>query len=325
MWMDHSFLMRRSGIAAALLYGVCSGCSAEPMPLADEIASELIAMCPPADRDDPVARNECAGRLTKLAVLQNSMSEPFRWGSQGEGKGPRLEHNNTTDFNPYVWRSIYLPLFMWTGTYTVENIDGVTVLAMPFQFRNALDAGEYPYPFWHSKAKWDSWQNAAKILFIIRDGKLIGALRSFEKREGNPNVPREWDGQWHWVDDKGVQQPHVTLYSYLLSPANPHVQRLDTAYRALESDLRLESCLTCHSPDNGGKMNPLELFSFPNQALHSRHAIVQQLEVNVMPPAPSPTTSPGMLDEAKRQSVIKLAKEFEAAAEEALRYEGEVL
>jgi hypothetical protein len=324
MWMDHSFL-RRSGIATILLCGMCAGCTEEKMPLADEIATELIALCPPADRGDVVARNQCAGRLAKLAVLQESMSEPFRWGQQGDGNSHRLEDNNSTSFNPFVWRSIYLPLLMWTGTYTVENVDGVTVLSMPYQFRNALDAGEYPYPFWHSKKKWDDYQISANMLFIFRDGKLIGALRSAEKREDNPVISRDWDGQWHWVDDRGNAQPHVSLYKYLLSPSNPHAERLDTAFRALESDLRLESCLACHSPDNGSKMNPLELFSYPNQALLARHTIVQQLEVNTMPPAPTPDTSPGMLDEVKRQSVIKLAKEFEAAADEALRYEGETL
>jgi hypothetical protein len=111
--------------------------------------------------------------------------------------------------------------------------------------------------------------------------------------------------------------PWVSLYKSLFSVSNPNITQVDVAYRALEAEARQYACLGCHSPDNTAKQNPLELFSFPNQALESRHNIVARIEANAMPPT-------GIADDAKRQRLLDLARAFESAADEALRFEGEL-
>jgi hypothetical protein len=150
---------------------------------------------------------------------------------------------------------------------------------VPYELRQ-LDAGAYPYPFWHKKEKWDSYQLSTELLLHFEGGVIVGALRSSKWDASRPVVEREWDGKFQWVDSQNRQQPYVTLYSYLLSPSNPHTADLDAAYRDMEEKSRAHNCVSCHDPQNSAHMNPLELFSYPNQALTSRHRIVEQLEKN---------------------------------------------
>lgn len=324
-----TFLSRFLTPALTLTLGLAlSGCGDEAVPapdpdedLAREIAEGIVQACPAAAVDDAAARDACADRLTQLAVLRDAMSEPFFWGAQKADAGYDFAPSGKTHFNPLVWRRMYLSTYAFPGEYRIEKVDDLTVIHLAHQFRNGLDMGAYPYPFWHSKDKWDSYQQSAEVMFFIRGGKLIGALRSAEKDAAKPNFPHAWDGQWHWTGEEGAE-PYVTLYSYLFKPQNPHVTRLDDAYRALEEELRAETCITCHSPDNLVKMNPLELFSYPNQAIAGRYDIVAQLEHNIMPPA-SGDAPPGMPDEGRRQRLINLASEFAAAADQALAHEGE--
>ncbi len=98
---------------------------------------------------------------------------------------------------------------------------------------------------------------------------------------------------------------------------NLHVERLETAYRELEGAMRPHNCLNCHSPDNQARANPLELFSYPNQTLVSRHAIRDQIERGLMPPATG-TATPGIADAAERARLAELARAFERAADDAL-------
>jgi hypothetical protein len=55
------------------------------------------------------------------------------------------------------------------------------VLHLPCQFRNELDPGAYPCPFWHSQKKWESYERAVELLLVIENGKIIGAYRSAEQ------------------------------------------------------------------------------------------------------------------------------------------------
>ena len=222
------------------------------------------------------------------------MAEPFFWGGQRAGKGYRLSDSDTTRFNALVWRRMYLSLFMFTGQVRTETVGDFTVIHLPYAFRNKLDPGSFPYPFWHSKTKWDSWQLSPELILVMEKGKITGALRSAERDEARrPNyVERAWDGAWRWQTD-GKEQPYVTLYSFLFSPGNPHVTKLDAAYRAMESEMRSSNCLVCHSPDNFAKTGTLEFFNYPNQALYSRHSIVMHLDKNTMPPEERPRLRPG--------------------------------
>src|SRR5207302_2093179 len=104
---------------------------------------------------------------------------------------------------------------------------------------------------------------------------------------------------------------------------NDAVPALDQAYRDLEAAMRPLACTSCHAPDNLAKQNPLELFSYPNQALQSRHRIVQMLEANAMPPIGA-SGMPGIADPTVRANLLALAHAFESAADDALVREGEI-
>jgi mono/diheme cytochrome c family protein len=112
--------------------------------------------------------------------------------------------------------------------------------------------------------------------------------------------------------------PYVALYQWLFSPSNPHVARLDAAYRAFEAEARPQNCVLCHSPANPMEMNPLRLLNYPNQALTVRHEIVRLLEQNSMPPPG------GIANRAQRKKLIARAKQFAEMGDKALQYEHEL-
>jgi hypothetical protein len=317
------------GLLAASLsfFGACSGEDGEPSQdqVAKQIGQAIVNACPMSDPGDEHARAACAAKLTDSSLLRDKLSEPFLWGGQRAGKGYRLADSDTTRFNTLVWRRMYLSLFMFTGQVTTETVGDFTVIHLPFAFRNRLDPGSYPYPFWHSKAKWDSWQLAPELILVMEKGKVTGALRSSDRDEARrPNyVERVWDSAWRWQAD-GKEQPYVTLYSYLFSQGNPHVTKLDAAFRAMESEMRSSNCLVCHSPDNFAKTGTLEFFNYPNQALYSRHSIVMHLDKNTMPPKNDHGFAQGLQDDGERRKLLDLAKEFERLGDEALAYEGEL-
>jgi hypothetical protein len=211
---------------------------------------------------------------------------------------------------------MYLSLFMFTSGYRIERMGNLTLLHLPCRFRNALDIGAYPYPFWHSQQKWNNYQRAIRVTLVLERGKIIVGYRSDIEDPRRPYVARAWDGRWHWTDPAGREMPYVALYSYLFSVANPHVSRLDAAYRALETEVRQHNCFVCHSPSNPVQMNPLRLLIYPNQALTVRHDIVRRLEQNTMPPG-------GIDDGTQRQKLLELARAFAEVGDQALDFEGE--
>jgi hypothetical protein len=324
-------MMNRKVASLGLLLGTALGCSAaeemSPEELAMEIGRGITTACPMAAPMDEQARLLCAAKLTDLKVLRDAMHEPFAWGGQRAGKGYRLSDSDTTRFNALVWRRMYLSLFMFTGEVTLETSGDFTVIHLPYGFRNQLDAGSYPYPLWHSKAKWDTWQLSPELILVMENRKITGALRSNlrpdEEERRKTYVDRTWSGQWKWKKD-GQEMPYVTLYSFLFSPNNPHVTALDAAYRALEGEMRSSSCLVCHSPDNFAKVSSLEFFNYPNQALMSRQNIVMHLEENSMPPKNDYGFAIGLADDAERLELLRLAKEFQRIGDAALGFEGEL-
>ena len=308
-------------IAVMALCAACTGDSSDH-ELATSIANGLVGACPAANNADETARNDCAGRLTNLAVLRDAMREPFIWGGQQAGAGYRLDAS-TNKFNARVWRRMYLSTFMFSNDFTIEQIASSTVLHMPVTFRGAMPIGAYPYPFWHSAKKWESYNYATTIHFIIEKGAVIGALRSSEQDTTRPKVAHTWDGLWQW-EQNGVQMPYVSLYDYLLSKDNPFTEQLNDAYRALEGRMRTSNCQACHAPDNQGNSAQLEFFVYPNQTLAGRHDIVTQLTRNEMPPKDNTLNLPaGISNPAERQALISLARDFEAIGDKALAWEGD--
>jgi hypothetical protein len=294
--------------------------------LATEIAKGIITACPIASPNDKNARELCGEKLIKFALLGDSMSESFVWGLETKAGDYELASNHTTThFNDFVWRRIYLSLFMFPGKYKVEQVGDRTILRLPYQFRNQLDMGDYPYPYWHSKKKWDAFQLSPELLFIFEKGKIAASLRSVERDKSRPYVAHEWNGKWTWTDEKGQQQPTVTLYKAILSSTNPHVSDLDVAYRAFESESRKFNCAVCHNPGNPSKMYPLSILNYPNQALSGRHKIVSVIENDTMPPASVDAKKvghpAGIENEAEKEKLLKLAKAFAKAGDLAIAFE----
>ena len=231
-----------------------------------------------------------------------------------------IEDSTTTRFNPLVWRQMYLSLEMFTGPYRIEEEGNRTLLRMATLFRNELDPGEYPYPFWHSTAKWESYEFSREILFVIEGGKMIGAVRSAEQDRTRPAVTHSFDGNWDWRGSGGDVKTPVVLYRRLFSRTNPHVVELDQAYRAFEAASRPYHCTSCHRPDNLAGQRQLEMICYPNQALASRHTIVHAIETRRMPPAIAGERA-GIADPAERENFLQLARRFEATADAALSFE----
>ena len=310
-------------LLVALLGATCS--TPEPTDnasIALELGHQIAASCPLASPSDEDARAQCAAKLTALTLLGERMDEPFMWGGQRAGKGYRLDESDTTRFNAFVWRRMYLSLLMFTGEVRVESAGNFIVIHLPYQFRNQLDMGSYPYPFWHSKTKWDSWQLSPELVLVMEGGRLKGALRSAMRDETRPYFPRTWSGQWQWREG-GKEMPYVSLYTYLFSRDNPHVANLDAAYRAMSTEMRSTACLVCHAPDNLAKTSTLEFFNYPNQALYSRHSIVMHLTHNTMPPK-NDFGVPQGVDEPERLKLLELARAFEKTGDDALAWEGEL-
>lgn len=300
--------------------------------LAVALARSLAEACPMAATDDEVARSACAQKLTDLALLRENAQDPFLWGQQEDAGTPMLE-DGVTRFAPLVWRRLYLSTYMFPNEHSVEQTaDGRTLLHVAAKFRNKLDMGSYPYPFWHRPGKWLAYQNARELVFAIKGGKVLGCVRGWEGTEGRflvpqerPEVIHEWGGQWQWSLG-GEEYPKATLYSWLLSKENPHRAELEEAYRDLEFEMRKTSCFMCHQPDNAALMPQLELFSYPNQALTGRHRIVKSLENNTMPQAdPLRGIAVGYHgdQEPTRQKLLELSKKFAKLGDDALRFEGE--
>jgi hypothetical protein len=300
-------------------------CDAKPSDhaLATAIATGLMTACPAGvDPSDEKARNDCADKLTNFATLRDAMREPFIWGGQQAGKGYALD-TKTNKFNARVWRRMYLSTFMFSTSYSIEQVGDTTVMHIPVTFRGAMSTGAYPYPFWHSEKKWNAYNYATTIHFILQNGVVIGALRGTDQDTTRPKVAHNWDGLWQWKHD-GVQMPYVSFYDYLLTKGNPHKDELNDAYRALELRMRQNACQACHAPDDQGKSDQLEFFVYPNQALTARHDLVAQLDANTMPPEDNTLKLPaGIKEPSERDALLKLARDFERAGDEALAWEGE--
>lgn len=195
--------------------------------LAKKLGKDIIAACPVVNNlKNLAAFNSCADKLAKSKTLRDTMNAPFLWGAQSKVGSYNLQDNQTTQFDPLVWRRTYLSTFAFKGEPKIEKVNNLIVIHLPTQFRNELDIGDFPYPFWHSSKKWDSYQQTTELLFVLENQKLTGALRSAVVDATRPKVNNVWDGKWFWTDARGKLQPYVTLYTRLFSSSNPHVTKM---------------------------------------------------------------------------------------------------
>jgi hypothetical protein len=72
-------------------------------------------------------------------------------------------------------------------------------------------------------------------------------------------------------------------------------------------------------------MYPLAILNYPNQALSARHSVVSVIENNTMPPpsvdAKQVAHPAGIVEEAEKEKLLKLAKAFAQAGDLALAFE----
>lgn len=308
---------------------------ARPMQelIAEEIAEQIIAASPMVDPADPKARDEASRKLGECERLVEAAGDRILWGGFNPSQGyhpdayrlvDTTDHtaNQLTELNPMVWAKLYLSTFMFKGTYSVKTESPLTIVELDVQFRTGLDAGEYPYPFWHNPNKWTAYVNADKIALVFGSGRLLSALRISPDPVSLKLIKRDWDAQWQWTDAEGNPQPRVALYSYVFSKDNPHVKALDASFRAMESKFREQNCMTCHEPDNRGRINDLLLLNYPNQALVARRSLVAVLERNQMPPGNEIAHEPtGIQDADVLKELVRLARDFEKQADAAFAYE----
>lgn len=291
-------------------------------PLHERLARGLAEASPMTDGKDPKARDLAGEKLGAFADLQKAIGQQILWGGFDPKLGYDPANHKLTAFDSVVWSKVYLSTFMFTGEHRVKQEGPRTILEVDAKFRDALDAGDYPYPFWHSAKKWQAYLDTQALALVFEGDRLVACYRKLYDDPSRPKVTREWDGRWQWTDEKGVEQPRAALYSYLLSKGNPHVGTLDKAYRELEEKFRAQDCLSCHSPDNTAKASQLFLLNYPNQALSGRHELLTVFSKDTMPPTDQKKgTKAGLHDDATRGELFRLAKAFQAAGDAALEYE----
>jgi hypothetical protein len=254
--------------------------------MAAQLSRTLAEACPPAGYNDLPAFQACAAALRKVSI---PFADAIAWG--GDQPDKHIRHKGLTHFNPQVFQTLYLPLFTFTGRWSIDTdpMDHVPVIQIEAYFRNSLPPGNYPYPFWHSADKWSAYETANAIRFYL-DGKdhFFVVTRGNKGSEANrgayaPVTPPVFDGQWQWVDAAGKLQPQASLFSNRFSGANPVLPRLDRAYRDFAMEVRQASCLECHTPANKASADRLVLLQTPVHASGEIDNVIKAVRSGEMP------------------------------------------
>lgn len=257
-----------------------------------QLAQELSVVCPLASPADEAALEACRRALFIGSLLRDSLDDILLWGRPHSKPGENLKTTTLTQFAPEAWTGLYAPLFMFDGTWRLDYDEGERLYRarLGALFRNGLNPGQYPYPFWHDARKWNDYQNAnTLILWIAPQSVRIVVGQFMNDNQGAPNLRSAavsrppFDGQWMWTDAAGLSQPAPTLFRGLFSEGNPYVTKLEPAYRELANAMRTGHCDACHVPDNPGRMNRLVLLQTPVHAAAEIKRIMRSVRDNQMP------------------------------------------
>ncbi|MBL8521352.1 MAG: hypothetical protein JNK75_11855 [Betaproteobacteria bacterium] len=298
--------------------------------MAAVLIGEFAAQCPVKAVDDKKAFEACRAAHFRPESAFRAHVKPFvLWGRPlgGDINAPVKEFR-TTQFGPDVYSGTYLPMWMWDGTYDVDFVakDGFFRITAGAGFRNELDFGQYPYPFWHEAKKWTDYEDANTMAIWIspKDFK-IGQL-TFYKRADKPAVAQlkrrhmpTFDGKWMWVDKDGREQPAPTLFLGLYSDKNPHLQELDKTYRTFALTMREAQCDTCHVPNNPDKMKRLVLLQTPLHAAAEIERSIKDVKRDRMPLDDSGNEKP--LDEKMKAKFLTDGEAFAKAVKAAREWE----
>ncbi len=255
------------------------------------IAAHLSKLCPTADAASQVAFDVCRKGLFTSVQLKNALSPYTLWGRQRD-QAALLKDTPLTQLAPDALTGLYMPLFMFDGSYSVSysETNGLYRAKLGVGFRNRLQPGQFPYPFWHDANKWNTYENAKAMLFWIdpKSGKTR-AVQFTQLGDGlpallvQPATPPAFEGKWLWTDAGGKTQPAVTLFDGLFDDANPYKEGLEKSYRALALSLRESQCLQCHIPSNPQRSRKLVLLQSPAHAAAEIKRLMKQVQADRMP------------------------------------------
>lgn len=292
--------------------------------LGAKLAAELALACPHTPNRDVAAFQTCATTLTQSTDIP--FARTVLWG--GEQANLRIKNRKLTRFSADVFRNNYLPLMTFTGRYTIDRDaqDNIDIIRVEAYFRNALPAGDYPYPFWHSADKWDAYETMNLVNFYLDDkGHIVLATRGSNGSDANKGQyarvtpPAFVKDQWTWTDGAGQQQPRVMLFASRYQAANPQLQRLDDAYRTFATTIRESSCLSCHTPNNAATATRLILLQTPLHAAGEIDAVIKAVQGEAMPL--DEIGLPADIDPKQRAAILRTAMAFRAELTAADKWE----
>jgi hypothetical protein len=259
--------------------------------------------------------------------LRKGLAPVVLWGRPSPD-GRRLRDTNLTQFAPDVLSGLYLPMFMLTGDYEInfdptERLYRARVSAL---FRNALDLGQYPYPFWHDAKKWADYQAANEVTLWVDPAKVKVVIMQFSARgkpdprlTSVPRTPPAFDGKWMWTDTNGQSQPRPALFVGLMRGNNPYLAQLEGTFRDLAGELRKGTCNECHAPDNSVGMKRLVLMQTPVHAAGEIKRIMRAVRDDKMP-----LDDAGLykeLDPAIKATLLQYGAAFESVVDAARDWE----
>jgi cytochrome b561 len=313
----------RSGLAAGLVVaaGLATSAGAQQAPFdfdkfAAELAASLAKACPMSPPNDVAAHESCRKQIG-TGVEAWMRDDVILFGGQQSTKS-WIKDKKTSVFRGDLYQDMYMSLYMFTGEYRVQQApDGLTTIGVQAYFRNGLPAGRYPYPFWHTDAKWDAYQNSNELRFRMdKTGKVVFAYRADVGSEAKRGpytkvVPPAFVGGWMWRDEAGVAQPVVTLFSEVYSPDNPNLATLDETYKKMAINFRDADCTVCHMPEGHRKMNKLTLLQTPYHAAAAIDAVLDEVRGGKMPV--DDYNDPRALDPALKASLLANGEAFKRA------------
>jgi len=330
------FLLSAANVAAYAqsepLYEATSADATRARELAAKVMAELAEKCPVRPVNDEPAYRSCREALFSTpSAFRASLKSYILWGRPPNGDvNSTLKDFRATQFGNDVFTGVYAPMWMWDGKYEFAYVarDRMYRVTAAAAFRNELDYGQYPYPFWHEPKKWTDYEDANSIAIWIDPRSTRITQFAFYKRDDRPalvTITRRhtpaFDDKWMWVDDKGRQQPAPTLFVGLYSNSNPQLPKLDSSYRKFALAMREAQCDGCHVPSNPDKMKRLVLLQTPLHAASEIERVIRDIRRDRMPLDDTGIEKPlddglkaRLLGEAENfAAVVKAAREWESA------------
>jgi len=295
--------------------------------MAAEVALDLQRVCPPASPSDQAAFDRCRHSLFGDSALRRNLAPRLLWGRRNQDAGAALKDTNLTQFAPDVLAGLYFPLFMYSGEYTTEYVERerLYLIRLRAGFRNLLQPGQFPYPFWHEEAKWGVYQAANSVLLWVDPKTAKIVIGQFTERGNSPAVVStqpirpEFDGNWMWMDREGRIQPRVTLFDGLFRQDNPYLPKLDFTYRTLALRMRDAQCDSCHMPNNPRPMRRLVLMHTPAHAAGEIERLMKAVREDRMPLNGAGIEEP--LEPALKRALLESGGAFEELIQAAKQWE----